>query len=32
MADKITARELAEKKRDFVLIDVREADTGTRLG
>ena len=26
MADKITARELAEKKRDFVLIDVREAD------
>ena len=26
MADKITARELAEKERDFVLIDVREAD------
>jgi phage shock protein E len=26
MADKITAKELAEKKGDFVLIDVREAD------
>ena len=26
MADKITARTLAEKKDDFVLIDVREAD------
>src|SRR5918996_5471856 len=26
MADKITAKDLAEKKRDFVLIDVREAD------
>jgi rhodanese-related sulfurtransferase len=26
MADKITARDLAEKKGDFVLIDVREAD------
>ncbi|MDP8902299.1 MAG: rhodanese-like domain-containing protein [Thermoproteota archaeon] len=26
MADKITAKDLAEKKSDFVLIDVREAD------
>ena len=26
MADKITAKDLAEKKDDFVLIDVREAD------
>jgi phage shock protein E len=26
MADKITAKELADKKGDFVLIDVREAD------
>jgi rhodanese-related sulfurtransferase len=26
MADKITAKGLAEKKSDFVLIDVREAD------
>jgi rhodanese-related sulfurtransferase len=26
MADKITAKDLAEKKGDFVLIDVREAD------
>ena len=26
MADEITAKELAEKKDDFVLIDVREAD------
>jgi rhodanese-related sulfurtransferase len=26
MADKITAKELADKKDDFVLIDVREAD------
>ena len=26
MADKITARGFAEKKNDFVLIDVREAD------
>jgi rhodanese-related sulfurtransferase len=26
MADKITAKELAKKKGDFVLIDVREAD------
>ena len=26
MADKITARGLAEKKDDFVLIDVRETD------
>src|SRR5574341_1270191 len=26
MADKITAKELAKKKDDFVLIDVREAD------
>jgi phage shock protein E len=26
LADKITAKELTEKKRDFVLIDVREAD------
>jgi rhodanese-related sulfurtransferase len=26
MADKITAEELAEKKENFVLIDVREAD------
>ena len=26
MADKITAKDLVEKKRDFVLVDVREAD------
>jgi rhodanese-related sulfurtransferase len=26
MADKITAKDLAEKKRDFVLVDVRESD------
>jgi hypothetical protein len=26
MAEKITAKDLAEKKVDFVLIDVREAD------
>jgi rhodanese-related sulfurtransferase len=26
MADKITAKDLTEKKSDFVLIDVREAD------
>ena len=26
MADKITAKELVEKKRDFVFVDVREAD------
>jgi rhodanese-related sulfurtransferase len=26
LADKITAKELAEKKGDFVLIDVKEAD------
>lgn len=26
MADKIAAKDLAEKKRDFVLVDVREAD------
>ena len=26
MADKITAKDLADKKGDFVLIDVREAD------
>jgi rhodanese-related sulfurtransferase len=26
MADKIRAKDLAEKKRDFVLVDVREAD------
>jgi rhodanese-related sulfurtransferase len=26
MADRITAKDLAEKKSDFVLIDVREAD------
>lgn len=26
MADKITAKDLAEKKRNFVLVDVREAD------
>jgi rhodanese-related sulfurtransferase len=26
MADKVTAKDLAEKKGDFVLIDVREAD------
>lgn len=26
MVDKITARDLAQKKEDFVLIDVREAD------
>jgi rhodanese-related sulfurtransferase len=26
MADKITAKDLTEKKRDFVLVDVREAD------
>jgi hypothetical protein len=26
MADKITANDLADKKGDFVLIDVREAD------
>ena len=26
MADKITAKDLADKKDDFVLIDVREAD------
>ena len=26
MADKITTKDLAEKKSDFVLIDVREAD------
>ena len=26
MADKITAKDIVEKKRDFVLVDVREAD------
>jgi rhodanese-related sulfurtransferase len=26
MADKITSKDLADRKRDFVLIDVREAD------
>lgn len=26
MADNITAKDLVEKKRDFVLVDVREAD------
>ena len=26
MADKITAKDLVEKKRDFVLVDVREVD------
>ena len=26
MADKITAKDLAEKKRNFILVDVREAD------
>ena len=26
MAEKITAKDLADKKSDFVLIDVREAD------
>ena len=26
LADKITAKDLVEKKRDFVLVDVREAD------
>ena len=26
MADKITAKDLADKKADFILIDVREAD------
>ena len=32
MADKITPRGLAEKKDDFVLIDVREADEITEDG
>jgi rhodanese-related sulfurtransferase len=26
MADKIAAKDVADKKRDFVLVDVREAD------
>ena len=32
MADKITAKDLADKKGDFVLIDVREADEITEDG
>jgi rhodanese-related sulfurtransferase len=32
MADKITAKDLADRKGDFVLIDVREADEVTEGG
>ena len=31
MADKITAKDLAENKGDFVVIDVREADEITKM-